>query len=258
MKQANGEDGVQKSLIVTGASRGIGAATAILAARQGWQVCVNYNSHADEAERTLHAVREAGGIGIAMKADVGDEAALVAMFARCDRELAPLGGLVNNAGFLGGESDIEDFDVAAMRRLWDVNVVSYFICAREAVKRMSTKRGGAGGAIVNVSSLSADNGGIGPRVHYATTNGARRTFTFGLAKQSGPKGIRVNGVMPGVIDTNFNDDFDNEGRNARLTPAIPLGRVGTGHDVAEMIVWLLSDKAAYLSGAMIPVNGGFF
>ncbi len=247
-----------KSVIVTGASRGIGAATAILAARAGWQVCVNYNSHADEAETTLRAVRKEGATAIAVKADVGDEAALVAMFERCDRELAPLGGLVNNAGFLGGESDIEDFDAGAMRRLWDVNVVSYFVCAREAVRRMSTKRGGKGGAIVNVSSMSAESGGIGPRIHYATTNGARRTFTFGLAKQSGAKGIRVNGVMPGVIDTNFNDDFDNDGRNVRLKPLIPVGRVGTGNDVAETIVWLLSDNAAYVSGAVIPVNGGFF
>ena len=249
---------MKKSLIVTGASRGIGAATAILSAREGWQVCVNYRSHAEEAEETLRGVRKAGGMGIAVKADVGDEASLIAMFERCDRELAPLAGLVNNAGYLGGESDIEDFDTAEMRHLWNVNVVAYFICAREAVRRMSTKRGGNGGSIVNVSSMSADSGGIGPRIHYATTNGARRTFTFALAKQSGAKGIRVNGVMPGVIDTNFNDDFDNDGRNDRLKLLIPVGRIGTGNDVAEMIVWLLSDKAAYVSGAVIPVNGGFF
>ncbi|MCM0019750.1 MAG: SDR family oxidoreductase, partial [Tagaea sp.] len=152
----------------------------------------------------------------------------------------------------------EDFDAAAMRKLWDVNVVAYFLCAREAVRRMSTKKGGAGGAIVNVSSMSADSGGIGPRIHYATSNGARRTFTFGLAKQSGAKGIRVNGVMPGVIDTHFNDGFDNEGRNARLGPQIPVGRVGVGGDIAETIVWLLSDRAAFVSGAVIPVNGGLF
>ncbi len=249
---------MQRSVIVTGASRGIGAATAILAARDGWQVCVNYRSHADEAEATLRAVRAYGVEAISVKADVADESQLVAMFERCDRELAPLGGLVNNAGYLGGESDIEDFDPVAMRQLWDVNVVAYFICAREAVKRMSTKRGGKGGSIVNVSSMSADSGGIGPRIHYATTNGARRTFTFGLAKQSGPKGIRVNGVMPGVIDTHFNDDFDNEGRNARLGPSIPVGRVGVGTDVAEMIVWLLSENAAFVSGAVIPVNGAHF
>lgn len=249
---------MQRSVIVTGASRGIGAATAIAAAREGWEVCINYRSHADEAEATLRAVRAFGAKAIAVAADVADEAAVVAMFERCDRELAPLGGLVNNAGYLGGESDIEDFDTDAMRKLWDTNVVAYFVCAREAVRRMSTKRGGKGGAIVNVSSMSAESGGIGPRIHYATTNGARRTFTFGLAKQSGSKGIRVNGVMPGVIDTNFNDGFDNDGRNVRLLPHIPVGRVGVGADVAEMIVWLLSERAAFVSGAVIPVNGAHF
>ena len=246
------------SVIVTGASRGIGAATARLAAAAGHHVCVNYHSHAEEAEAVVAAIRAAGGEAVAMRADMAVEAEIVAMFARCDRELPPLAGLVNNAGFLGGESLIEDFDAAAMRRLWDVNVVAYFIGAREAVRRMSSERGGKGGAIVNVSSMSAESGGIGPRAHYATTNGARRTFTFALAKQVGRLGIRVNGVMPGVIDTHFNDGFDNEGRNQRLKPLIPVGRVGIGMDVAEMIVWLLSEKAAFVNGAVIPVNGGHF
>ncbi len=249
---------MNKSVIVTGASRGIGAATARLAAAAGWRVCVNYNSHAGEADAVVADIAKAGGKAIAVKADMGNEAEIVAMFTRADRELGPLGGLVNNAGHLGGEHAIEDFDAARMRGLWDVNVVAYFICAREAVRRMSTKRGGAGGAIVNVSSMSADNGGIGPRIHYATTNGARNTFTYGLAKQVGPSGIRVNGVMPGVIDTHFNDQFDNTGRNERLGPQIPIGRVGVGEDVGRAIVWLLSPDAGYLSGAMLRVNGGFF
>lgn len=247
-----------RALIVTGASRGIGAATARLAAAQGWRVCVNYNSHRDDADAVVADIRKAGGTAIAVQADMADEAAVVAMFARCDRELGALGGLVNNAGYLGGEHRIEDFDAARLRKLWDVNVVAYFICAREAVRRMSTERGGTGGAIVNVSSMSADNGGIGPRVHYATTNGARNTFTYGLAKQVGKLGIRVAGVMPGVIDTHFNDDFDNTGRNARLGPQIPVGRVGVGEDVGRAIVWLLSPEAGYVSGTMIKVNGGFF
>ncbi len=246
------------ALIGTGASRGIGAATARLAAAAGWKVCVNYNRHAGEADGVVAAIRAAGGTAIAVAADMADEATIVAMFARVDRELGPLGGLVNNAGMLGGEHRIEDFDAASMRRLWDVNVVAYFLCAREAVRRMSTERGGAGGAIVNVSSMSADSGGIGPRAHYATTNGARATFTYGLAKQVGRLAIRVNGVMPGVIDTHFNDEFDNEGRNARLGPQIPVGRVGVGEDVARSIVWLLSPEAGYVSGAMLRVNGGFF
>ncbi len=208
-------------------------------------MCVNYNSHAGDAEAVVAEIAAAGGRAIAVKADLADETAIVAMFARCDRELGPLGALVNNAGYLGGESRIEDFDLVAMRRLWDINVVAYFICAREAVRRMSREHGGTGGAIVNVSSMSADSGGIGLRAHYATTNGARRTFTFGLAKQVGRLGIRVNGVMPGVIDTHFNDGFDNVGRNARLLPLIPVGRVGVGNDVAEMIVWLLSDGSRF-------------
>ena len=183
---------------------------------------------------------------------MSDEARIVALFARVDRELGPLGGLVNNAGCLGGDHRIEDLDAARMRRLRDVNVAAYFICAREAVRRVSTERGGKGGATVNVSSMSADNGGTGPRVRYATTNGARNTFTYGLAKQVGPLGIRVAGMMPGMIDTHLNDDFDNAGRNARLGPRIPVDRVGVG----KAIVWLLSPDAGYVSGTMIRVNGG--
>lgn len=249
---------MSRSVVVTGASRGIGAATARLAAKAGWQVCANYNSHPGEADAVVADIRAAGGTAIAVKADMAVEAEIVAMFKRCDAELAPLGGLVNNAGFLGGETRVDAFDAAAMRRLWDVNVVSYFLCAREAVRRMSTARGGTGGAIVNVSSMSADNGGMAARVHYATTNGARTTFTYGLAKEVGPEGIRVNGIMPGMIDTHFNDDFDNEGRNRRATPLIPLRRVGTGDDIARAAVWLLSDGAGYLNGAVLKIHGGMF
>ncbi len=249
---------MDKALIVTGGSRGIGAATAIRAARAGWRVCVNYNSHPEDADAVVAAIRGAGGRAIAAKADMANEAEIVAMFKRCDGELGALGGLVNNAGFLGGESLVADFDAAAMRRLWDVNVVSYFICAREAANRMAKSRGGEGGAIVNLSSMSADSGGMARRVHYASTNGARATFTYGLAKELGPEGIRVNGIMPGVIDTHFNDDFDNKGRNRRLAPLIPVGRVGTGEDIAQAVVWLLSPEAGFVNGAVLRVNGGQF
>lgn len=245
------------TVIITGASRGIGAATALRAAAAGHAVVVNYNSHGDEAEAVARQIAAAGGRAITFKADMADESALIAMFKAADA-LGPLGGLVNNAGYIGGESMIVDFDAAAMRRLWDVNVVSYFICAREAARRMSVKRGGKGGAIVNISSMAADSGGQGPRVHYAATKGAINAFTRGLAKQLGPDGIRVNAIMPGAIDTRINDDFDNEGRNRRFLPMIPLGRIGVGDDVARVAAWLLSDDAAYVTGEYIRVNGGWY
>jgi NAD(P)-dependent dehydrogenase (short-subunit alcohol dehydrogenase family) len=245
------------ALVITGASRGIGAATAELAAAKGWSVCVNYNSHPDEAARVVDAIRKNGGKAIAAKADMANEAEIVAMFERSDRELGPLGGLVNNAGFLGGEYGIMDFDAVRFRAMWEVNVTAYFICAREAVRRMAKSRGGQGGAIVNLSSLAAEHGGIGPRIHYATSNGARRTFSLGLAKQVGPEGIRVNAILPGFIDTHFNDDFGNEDRNRTFGPRIPLQRIGTAEDVARTIVWLLSEEASYVSGAAVHVTGAF-
>lgn len=246
-----------KTVIITGASRGIGADCARRAAAAGHAVVVNYNSHRDEGEAVASEITAKGGRAIAFKADMADEAAIVAMFHAADA-LGPLHGLINNAGTLGGESLIADFDAATMRRLWDVNVVSYFICAREAVRRMSTRRGGTGGAIVNISSMAADHGGVGARIHYATTKGAINTFTRGLAKQVGSEGIRANAIMPGAIDTHFNDDYDNEGRNRRFLPMIPLGRVGVGDDIARVAIWLLSDDAAYLTGEFIRVNGGMY
>jgi NAD(P)-dependent dehydrogenase (short-subunit alcohol dehydrogenase family) len=247
-----------RTLIVTGASRGIGAATARLAARAGWAVAVNYRDHAEEAQAVVAAIEAAGGRAVAIRADMGEEAEIVALFAAAETALGPLGGLVNNAGYLGGEHSIQDLDVARLRRLLDVNVVAYFVAAREAARRLSTRSGGPGGVIVNVASMAAENGGMAGRVHYATSKGANATFTIGLAKELGPQGIRVAGVLPGVIDTHFNDDFDNEGRNERLGPMIPLRRVGTAEDVAEAIVWLLSDGARYVSGACVRVSGGFY
>jgi NAD(P)-dependent dehydrogenase (short-subunit alcohol dehydrogenase family) len=256
-KPAEQGETAMKVMVVTGASRGIGAAAARLAGRAGYAVCVNYNTHGEEAEAVVADIAREGGRALAVKADMAEERDIVALFEAADR-LGPLAALVNNAGYLGGESLVEDYDVAAMRRLWDVNVVACFVCAREAIRRMSTRRGGEGGAIVNVSSMAADHGGVGPRVHYATSKGALVTFTRGLAKQVGPDGIRVNAVMPGAIDTHFNDDYDNAGRNRRFMPNIPLGRVGVAEDVAPAIVWLASDEARYVTGESVRVNGGMF
>lgn len=246
------------ALVITGASRGIGAATAILAARAGYAVAVNYNSHPDEARAVVDEIEDNGGRALAIRADMGLEADIVSMFERVDRDLGPITGLVNNAGYLGGEHRVDAFEVDRFRRLWDVNVIGYFLCAREAVRRMSTRNGSGGGAIVNVTSMAADSGGKPERVHYATTKGALTTFTLGLAKEVGNEGIRVNAVAPGLIDTHFNDDFDNEGRNRQWGPLIPLGRPGVGDDVAGAIVWLLSQEARYVTGTVVRVHGGFF
>lgn len=244
-------------VIVTGASRGIGAATAQRAAKAGHAVVVNFHTHGEEADAVVASITAAGGRAEAVRADMGNPAEIVAMFKAADR-LGPLVGLVNNAGYLGGESPVADYNEVAMARLWAVNVEACFICAREAIRRMARSAGGNGGSIVNVSSMAADSGGLPHRVHYATTKGAINTFTRGLAKEVGREGIRVNAVMPGAIDTHFNDDFDNEGRNKRFLPNIPLGRVGVGDDVASVIVWMLSADAAYVTGECVRVNGGMF
>ncbi len=244
-------------VIVTGASRGIGAATARRAAQAGHAVIVNYHAHAEEAEAVAASIVADGGRAQPIRADMASASDIVAMFAAADR-MGPLVGLVNNAGYLGGESSVADFDEVAMQRLWAVNVTACFLCAREAIRRMARSSGGTGGSIVNVSSMAADNGGLPHRVHHATTKGAINTFTRGLAKEVGREGIRVNAVMPGAIDTHFNDDFDNEGRNRRFLPNIPLGRVGVGDDIASVIVWMMSSDAAYLTGECVRVNGGLF
>jgi NAD(P)-dependent dehydrogenase (short-subunit alcohol dehydrogenase family) len=246
-----------KVCVVTGASRGIGAATAKRAAAAGYAVIVNYAAHEADARSVVAEIAAAGGRAEAVRADMASEADIVELFRASDR-LGSLAALVNNAGYLGGESRVEEYQAEPMSRLWAVNVTACFLCAREAIRRMSQSRGGAGGAIVNVSSMSANSGGLPNRVHYATTKGALNTFTRGLAKEVGRDGIRVNAVLPGAIDTHFNDDYDNEGRNRRFLPNIPVGRIGVGDDVARAIVWLLSDDAAYVSGECMGVNGGMF
>ncbi|MDQ3261554.1 MAG: SDR family oxidoreductase [Burkholderiales bacterium] len=244
-----------KVLLVTGASRGIGAATAKLGAARGFDVCVNYNSNGALAEAVVKDIRASGRAAVAVQADTSQEQDVVRLFKACDRELGPVSALVNNAGITGGVALIEEVNAHMLRELMEINIVGYFLCAKEAVKRMSTARGGTGGAIVNVSSRAADLGGANEWIHYAASRGATDTMTRGMSIELGKKGIRVNAVQPGIIDT----DIHATGLPARMEkslPNIPIGRVGQAQEVAETILWLLSDQASYVTGAIVNVSGG--
>ncbi len=242
-------------LVVTGASRGIGAATAQLAARRGYAVCVNYHSAREDAESIAAGIRAAGGAAVAVQADVADERQVEALFRAADL-LGSLAGLVNNAGVLEAQGRLVDMDAARIARILATNVVGPMICAREAVRRMSARHGGAGGAIVNVSSAAARTGAPGEYVDYAASKGAVDTFTRGLAVEVAAEGIRVNAVRPGFIDTGIHARGGEPGRIDRLKPSIPLGRGGTPDEVAHAIVWLLSAEASYSTGTILDVSGG--
>lgn len=242
-------------LVVTGASRGIGAATARLAARRGHAVCVNYRAGRDEAEALAAEIRAGGGDATAVQADISDERQVEALFDAADR-MGPLGGLVNNAGVLERQCALADMEAARIARIMATNVVGLMLCAREAVRRMSTQRGGRGGAIVNVSSAAARTGSPGEYVDYAASKGAVDTFTRGLAVEVAAQGIRVNAVRPGFIHTGIHARGGEPDRIERLKTSIPLGRGGTPEEVAQAIVWLLSPEASYSTGIALDVSGG--
>jgi NAD(P)-dependent dehydrogenase (short-subunit alcohol dehydrogenase family) len=247
---------MDRVMVITGSGRGIGAATAKLAAARGFAVCVNYVAQADRASAVVDGIRSAGGRAIAVRADMADEDAVVAMFAAVDRELGPVTALVNNAGVTGRAGRHDSYDAAAIRRILDVNVLGTMICTREAARRMSTRSGGAGGTVVNVSSIAAVFGGANQWIPYAAAKGAVNSLTIGFAKELAPEGIRVNAIMPGLIDTEIHEAAGVGDRLQKVIPTVPMGRIGTAEECAEAILWLSSSEAAYMTGAVIPMAGG--
>jgi NAD(P)-dependent dehydrogenase (short-subunit alcohol dehydrogenase family) len=243
-------------ILVTGASRGIGAATAKLAAQRGYSVCVNYRSRRDAADGVVAAIERGGGRALACGADVAVEAEVVRMFEACDRALGPLTALVNNAGVLARQMSVESMTAERIERVLATNVTGAFVCAREAVLRMATDRGGAGGAIVNVSSVAARLGAPGEYVDYAASKAALDALTVGLAKEVGERGIRVNSVRAGYIYTEMHASGGEPGRVDRLKDSLPMKRGGTPEEVARAILWLLSAEASYTTGTFVDVAGG--
>jgi NAD(P)-dependent dehydrogenase (short-subunit alcohol dehydrogenase family) len=247
---------MKKVMIVTGGGRGIGAATAKLAAQRGYAVGVNYLNNEAAALSVVAAIREAGGEAVPLRANVASETEVVAMFQEADRTLGRVSALVNNAGMLQKQMRVEDMDADRLRRVLDTNVVGAFLCAREAVRRMSTRHGGSGGAIVNVSSVAARLGSAGEYVDYAASKGALDTMTIGLANEVAADGIRVNGVRPGFIYTDMHASGGEPGRVDRVKQFVPLKRGGTVEEVAAAILWLLSNEAGYTTGGFIDIAGG--
>jgi NAD(P)-dependent dehydrogenase (short-subunit alcohol dehydrogenase family) len=246
----------KKVLMVTGGSRGIGAATARLAAAQGFAVCVNYTSNEAAARQVVDDILAGGGKAVAVQADVADEADVTRLFATCDRELGAVTALVNNAGVVAPAARVDQMDAERIMRLLRINVLGAFLAAREAVRRMSTRHGGAGGVIVNISSAAARLGSPEEYVDYAASKGAIDTMTLGLAREVAAEGIRVVGVRPGLIDTEIHASQGAVGRVERLSPTVPIGRAGRPEEVAQAAVWLLSGQASYVTGTTIDVAGG--
>jgi NAD(P)-dependent dehydrogenase (short-subunit alcohol dehydrogenase family) len=245
-----------KTMLITGASRGIGAATARLAAIRGYAVCINYRQRSDAAEQLVADIRAAGGTAEAFAADVADEEQVVRLFAQMDEAFGRLDVLVNNAGMLETQMRLEDMDGARLSRVFAANVFGTFYCCREAIQRMSTHHGGRGGAIVNVSSIAARFGAPNEYIDYAAAKGAIDSMTLGLAKEVAGDGIRVNAVRPGIIHTDIHASGGEPGRIERVKASVPQQRGGEALEVAHAILWLASEEASYTSGALLDVSGG--
>jgi len=244
------------TVLVTGGSRGIGRAVAILAGKRGWRVGVNYAGNAEAAAETVAAVEAAGGKAIAIPGDVSQEADVIAMFDAIEAAFGPVTAVVNNAGIVAPKSALADMTLERLRRIFDVNVLGAYLVVREAARRMPTDRGGKGGAIVNVSSMAAKLGAPGQYVDYAGSKGAIDSLTVGLARELAAAGVRVNGIRPGIIETEIHASGGEPDRAALLGPSAPMGRAGTPEEVAEGILWLLSDAASYATGTTIDISGG--
>lgn len=243
-------------LLVTGGGRGIGAATARMAARQGWSVAVNYARDSLAADEVVRAIRAEGGKAMSVQADVSDEAQVVTLFERIDARFGRLTGLVNNAGVVDVSARVDQMDAQRLHRMFDINVIGSMLCAREAVRRMSTLHGGEGGAIVNVSSAASRLGSPGQYVDYAAAKGAIDAFTIGLAKEVAAEGIRVNAVRPGLIETDIHASGGLPNRVRDLAHTVPMQRGGTADEVAQAIVWLLSPAASYTTMTLMDISGG--
>jgi NAD(P)-dependent dehydrogenase (short-subunit alcohol dehydrogenase family) len=247
---------VSKVLVVTGSSRGIGAAIARLGAKDGYAVAVNYRSDRDAAEALVKDIDRQGGKAVAICADVSTSAGAAKLFTEVDQELGPVSALVNNAGISGGRCPITEIDEDRLRRIFETNVFSAFYCSREAVRRMSRTSGGEGGSIVNMSSAAARHGGMPELAHYATTKAALDGMTIALAKELGPQGVRVNSLRPGVIATEMHNEFGGAKLIESIAPTIPMRRAGTADEVAEAVLWLASERSSYVHGAVIDISGG--
>jgi len=246
----------KRVVLVTGGGRGIGAATVRLASQKGWSVCINYRNRNTGAENLAYEINKSGGTAISVKADVSKEEDVISLFNTIDAELGTIHALVNNAGVIAPQSQLIDVSADRLRKIFDTNIVGSFLCAREAVKRMSMSRGGSGGSIINLSSAAARIGSPNEFIDYAASKGAIDTMTLGLSKEVAEEGIRVNAVRPGLIETEMHLDTGDINRPQKLRGLVPMKRAGSSSEVANTIVWLMSDDASYITGALVDVAGG--